>query len=509
MKIKTLTILIVCLSITTIYSQTITFNKRLNFGYSSLVFTGLAATDSCLYVSGVTRLTPNAAPQTLFAKFNLTGDSIFHVTYPSAQSWRASLQVNTNRQLEMAPYVIDSIGFRGAIYTVDALNGSLVEQKFYDNPFTPGHLIRPDGIIQTSDTGHVVISSVDDGLGAQLWIMKLNKKGEIEHDVIMGNTSLVEHMPTILSDSDSSYVIGYMQDNLSSNQSMNYTVRSIVKRLDHNFNTIWSYQSPNNHKINGVHDVIQTQDKGFAVASAWGYEEISGSGTFSTYYHYNYLYKLNQFGQLVWDKVFHSNQYDVAAFNKVIELPDSSLVAFGNVSRVYPAPVHGIELGRIVKVAPNGDSLWNREYECLNTFAAKHTINDAAMTRDGGFVAVGESTGAEQRGWLLKIDEQGCLVPGCHLITSTAPNPKQTLDLHIYPNPTTKQVQVYYPYTTQGDWLEWRLSNLQGQVIQQYLRAAEGPRTYIFDLQELPSGIYTLQLHQDGRLIGSEQIVKH
>ncbi|MBS1783079.1 MAG: hypothetical protein JSS78_08430 [Bacteroidetes bacterium] len=75
--------------------------------------------------------------------------------------------------------------------------------------------------------------------------------------------------------------------------------------------------------------------------------------------------------------------------------------------------------GWFMTLSANGDSLNERIYYSVNTCSDKNLLYDAQQTDDGGFILCGEATERcsgftppSQRGWLVKVDSNGCLGPG-------------------------------------------------------------------------------------------------
>ena len=220
----------------------------------------------------------------------------------------------------------------------------------------------------------------------------------------------------------------------------------------------------------------------------------------------------------MWGTKFHSDVLTSANFSKIIELEDSSLVAFGTVVRLYPQPnpTYNIIHGRIVKLSPQGDSLWNREYEYLTSGnGLEQSIYDAERTYDGGFLVCGEANGITtsggpyQQGWLLKLDEHGCLVPGCHLNTGILPTgTTEAIELSLYPNPATDYLNVHYRAAKVGTELTFSVLDRQGRVLQTYNTADVSDKTYIVPVYDLVAGVYVLELQRDGVVLGSELFVR-
>lgn len=513
-------ILVFLLSITTtvLFSQTITFNKRMTLGCTNTILTGIEVTDSCYYVTGIARDSLNCNLGALFAKYDMGGNLLFFKINVGFETWHPFLRTNLRNELVTAPYFYDSTGMHGGILSYDSTgHGTVIP---FEHPYSIGTFIRPDDMRPTNDSGYIISCSINDTQGvSDISILKLNGQGQQEWHTTRGLSNYVEHTPCVYANSDNSYVVGYQQDNLSGVQ-MNYTVRSKLEKIDSLGNTIWTYQSPSNQQIHGVNDLIKPKDGGWVVASAWGSERLGTNGTWSTPIQEAYVYKLDSMRNFLWGTKFHSDALTTANFTKIIELEDSSLVAFGTVVRLYPLPnpTYNIIHGRVVKLSPQGDSIWSRDYEYLSTANARHTIYDAERTSDGGFLVCGEANGNDtipsnpvifQQGWLLKLDEHGCLVPNCQLTTGILP-PYATnkINLSLYPNPTSDYLNIHYYNLQTAEDLTFSIIDLQGRILQSYTTSDVSDKTYMLPVYDLVAGAYVLEVRQDGKVIGSEQFIK-
>jgi hypothetical protein len=289
----------------------------------------------------------------------------------------------------------------------------------------------------------------------------------------------------------------------------------MLEQLDSAGNTLWTWASPLfNKEVHGAKDIIPTKDGGWVIASALGWSRVTQQNSMK-YFYDPYLFKLDANRNIVWEKDFHTGIQDISYFHKVIELEDSSLVAFGTKGIEYPDttnPQYYILHGKIVKLTPNGNILWDREYQYLTTAFAEHEVHDAARTPDGGFLLCGEArgsgSGASQQGWLLKLDEHGCLVPGCHLVSGVLPpSATSSIELLLYPNPATQFLNVFYQSSEEGQELSFSIINVQGQTVQQYQSAAISGKTYMLEVETLPKGIYFLEVLLDGKLVETKEFV--
>ncbi|BDS14957.1 T9SS type A sorting domain-containing protein [Aureispira anguillae] len=516
---KLIYILLGCFFCYNSIGQITTFNKRMQLGDGNTILTSLEATDSCYYVIGFVRDTINSGKTTLFLKTDTLGQIIFSKilldSFYTNETWAPSLQTNYDGALILSAYRYDNqLKMMGGVLKYST-QGNLVWSSFYANPHSWNYSIRPDDVRATLDSNYIIVSSIHSSQGASdIGILKIDSDGNEELNITRGTIDYVEHTPCVYVDSDNSYIIGYQQDNLSG-VNINYTVRSKLEKIDSLGNSVWVYQSPNTQQIHGVNDLIKSKDGGWVIASAWGGEVLNTNGISSRFIHDGYVYKLDSARNFLWGKRLRSPIHDRAAFDKIIELEDSSLVAFGTISRVYPQPnpTHYIIHGRVVKLSPDGDSIWSREYEYLNTANSEHTIYDAERTPDGGFLICGEAniigTGVHQQGWLLKLDEEGCLVPGCHLVSGVLPTQRPAaLNLLLYPNPTTDYLNVHYYNPSPQEDLSFRVLDVQGRLLKEYKTYDQSDKTYILPVYDLEAGVYILELRQEGVLIGSEEFLK-
>jgi hypothetical protein len=503
--------------ITELSAQTTTFNQRRTFGCAGALFTSIEATDSCYYLAGFVLDSQNCQKSFLFVKMDTLGNvlrsTIIANTIGTYESWVSTLQTTKEGNLVAALYKWDSLVIQAGALELDTL-GNLLQSHFYYNPHTVGDFIRPENMKITKDSGYVFLFTVNNPIeGADLSILKVDKYGNEEWHVIRGVIPYIETGKGLYVEEDGSIVIAYRKDNISG-VAKNFTIKSILEKLDSSGNTIWIYESPNTEQLWGANDLIKTKDSGWVVVSGFGREEPINSIS-NRAIEEAYIYKLDSARNFLWGKKFYSEASTSASFVKVLELEDSSLVAFGRVEHLYPQPnpTHFIIHGRMVKLSPQGDSLWSREFEYLTTPDAKHYIYDVERTHDGGFLIAGECTGTGdsiyQQGWLLKLDGEGCLVPGCHLGLGVLPvGATARVKLSLYPNPTSDYLNIYYQNTSSKRDLTFSVVDVMGRVLDSYTTADISEKTYIFPVHNLEVGVYFLEVRQDGELLQTKAFVK-
>ncbi len=167
-----------------------------------------------------------------------------------------------------------------------------------------------------------------------------------------------------------------------------------------------------------------------------------------------------------------------------------------------------------------GDVLWERYYHYVQSPNDEHEINDLKATRDGGVIFSGEATNLWvngnpnlelpiQQGWLVKVDECGCLVPGCDAFcsytdTTSLPIP----DYFIFgPNPVVQFLNIFVGELENDHPLRFLLYDLSGRIVKEFV-FSQGNTTYMWDLENLARGEYVLALEQDDRRLQTEVILK-
>jgi hypothetical protein len=103
-------------------------------------------------------------------------------------------------------------------------------------------------------------------------------------------------------------------------------------------------------------------------------------------------------------------------------------------------------VGWAARVDHNGWTMWDNDYVCDSSWNSY--LVDFDIRQDGSMVLVGAArndTVPSWRGqelWLVSVDANGCLVPGCAptIVKTTASAPKD--DVLIYPNPTSGEVTI-------------------------------------------------------------------
>lgn len=182
--------------------------------------------------------------------------------------------------------------------------------------------------------------------------------------------------------------------------------------------------------------------------------------------------------------------------------------------------------GFLAKVDNNRDSVWFRAYTYFEAETpisenARHYLNSFKETADGGFVAVGY---IQQRGnnpnpildspWVVKVDEHGCIEPGCHLVNVEEIVIGLENTMSAFPNPASDHVTIQFTHPeggSLGDLLqngELIFFDIQGrEVYRTNTRSAGFGLQITIDINHLPAGLYSAQWVSGKQWLDSTKIL--
>jgi hypothetical protein len=200
-----------------------------------------------------------------------------------------------------------------------------------------------------------------------------------------------------------------------------------------------------------------------------------------------------------------------ADMNNLIATMDDNYIAIGVTFDSLSSSQVATESGHIIKFNIDGEIIWERRHYAINTGAEYNKLYDIVELTDSSLLLCGQSVDLlgdfPQRGWLLKLDKYGCLVPGCHLDTSIDdPLFTTQVTVKVYPNPTSDYLNVYYKSKREKREGIFRLVDMQGRLILSFT-ATQNDTTYMINLEKYSSGIYFLQYLEGGLLSRTEKIV--
>ena len=265
----------------------------------------------------------------------------------------------------------------------------------------------------------------------------------------------------------------------------------------------------------GAWSIIKTSDGGYVVASGWGFEKFVNSSSGRLLFD-GYFFKLDSTLTKVWDVVIRGNaQTENDRYTRMVAVNDGSgYVACGSQQIIFDINgelVGGFQ-GWLTKISTEGDSLWNRYISFVDP-DKNHTFYDLEETVDGGFLLCGEVKNLSApvgepvlAAWLVKVDEYGCIVPGCHLNTSVEEQAEIDIQLSLYPNPVSDYLNIYTRLPEPIQEAEFRIVDALGREVVRFASSLSEV-THVVPVYDYAAGIYYLQYFEVGILKQSKEFV--
>jgi hypothetical protein len=203
-----------------------------------------------------------------------------------------------------------------------------------------------------------------------------------------------------------------------------------VVRRDSSFNLIWEkVLSPLGPSVNRIGDLVPTPDGNWVASGTWAYKTGPGQDNITFY---NCLVKLNGQGDTLW-----------------------------TIRLRAPMDYDGIPSPGGMTVMPSGSVVWALRYDRY------------------------EPLPAQSFGWLIKVDNDGCVDTLCQTSGLLPELPRaETAHLLVYPNPASTQVTFELP-----EWASPALLNVydyRGNLVW----AREFSSSAVWQTEAIPAGLY-------------------
>ncbi len=169
----------------------------------------------------------------------------------------------------------------------------------------------------------------------------------------------------------------------------------------------------------------------------------------------------------------------------------------------------------LYKISSNGDSIWYKKYipgDAKPQDLGINLPNMIAPSPRGGLVIAGEVgdwRNRKFRSFLMYIDDDGCLIPGCNEVVSI-----QDLKLgkakpfKIFPNPFTEQLQILSRWQEAGP-LHFQLIDLNGKIVWSSTHYCQSGDQLFWSLESVPAGNYILQItDRNKKILQAEKLIR-
>jgi hypothetical protein len=206
----------------------------------------------------------------------------------------------------------------------------------------------------------------------------------------------------------------------------------------------------------------------------------------------------NDFEEIFWEtRMFdgdESSSKPLRWVNCVTEVADGYIMAGSRYG------IRGIQTSGILgKVTLSGDSSWLKHYIPVGWDTMQATWfdwKDVKTTPQGNVLVAGrgfDSFNSIAAPWILHLDPDGCLDPGCNPASSFDGLESSDVDIRIFPNPAKAQCSIQVRTHTPSPDYTMKIFDNQGHLVRN-LGVAGRDVQFILDLHGWPSGTYFVQL---------------
>ncbi len=499
-----------------------TFNKRMRYGFPAAVMTSVVPTDSFYYATSIIAdSVPPYRTGNAFLKFGLDGGLLdiktLTDTEKTYEAWFDNFVQLPGGGFAVQGYSFDST--TSSILIRYGTDGDTVFVRSYFNPFSPAfEFIQPrGGLVACQDGGFLLANAVrTSSSNLENYLIKTDSLGNTEWDRVYLNGDW-DRPQSLLAAPDGGYIVGAIQTNDNVAVS-DFIYRCHIFKVDSLGNPEWDYLTPEGLGLrDAANDMVLLDDGSLVVASGIGHEQERSS--VNVVYFEKTVFRLSPDRELEWEIKFPDE--DTTSWSrttKIIKLSDGSGFLLGGMAyEELPAPMNFTVRGWLAKISNEGGVIWTRQHVYLDDGEDEHGIFDLKETPDGGFIACGEARDWEsgttypQQAWLLKLDEHGCLVPGCNLVDDVDEAAMHRIEIAIYPNPASD----YLNFQLRGSGIsksgEFRIVDGEGRFVKLFPARVHAGNTFTVPVWDWAAGVYFLQ-YLDGErnvIIWDRFIVSH
>lgn len=228
------------------------------------------------------------------------------------------------------------------------------------------------------------------------------------------------------------------------------------------------------------------------------------------------VFQMDEDGELNWELLLGEDFYFFQEFKQIFPTNDGNYVLMGRYYDSDPEDpdANGDEnwYGWLIKISPDGQLIWDRKFSSISSVMDHHTFQDMKPTSDGGYMMCGTVTDnwisetqitPHQQAWLIKTDEHGCVVPGCHVGVEGYEKQQHFL---FGPNPVSGILNVYLSDVTLTNDAMVFIYDMTGIVVESFA-VRNRDVTYMLDVSGLAAASYVITLESGGRILQSETLI--
>jgi len=378
----------------------------------------------------------------------------------------------------------------------------------------------------------ITASKVETGIPLQwrkVQVSKVDSSGKIIFQKIIGKEPITEfdnipHSTYIDRESNIYIGIGYTS---YFNLGAPGEYESLLYKLDSLGNVIKIYNSQRKQGFCFIYDIIQDNRDWFYLCSDYNYNKPKypyankGYGiiqVLDSSMNYNHSISLEferegigpaYFNSL--EKIIQSNSKDGFIVGGSVPITRDTIISYID-SLNYSDSIKGNHfLLNLVKINSLSKIEWRRIYR-VRTGKDDGYLYDLKSCPSGGYIIAAASyldDAREKYGdpyympWLLRVDDDGCLIPGCNIVNSK--EAESNSDLNIYPNPAKNYIILLH---SSSEKTRYQVISTEGKIVDDFYSVLQDEQL-IIPIHNWKPGLYYIKAQNQSGHISSKEFIKN
>lgn len=449
-----------------------------------------------------------------FAVYDGVGNKLLDTVYQkvwmkSVQAWSSSsLYLLPDGHLLLAVQYQDTNKWNALVVKFDSL-GHILSEREYAQPFCNDNDwykvtdFKPTGSGEWLLLGDVSCYVNAPQIQNVMALTKLDSNLDVIWSKEYGNPPR-NHIPTKVLVVADGYVLAGGTDDANIVTGGSYFQPELIK-VDTSGLWQWTWVRGLGGYYGRAMDIMRTQDGGYVYCGQG--EGQAGPGGIAWH---GWVEKLDASRQSIWHHTLSAmpTTTDYNQLDALLELPDSSIVVAGGLTGGYDAidSANDFIYGALMRFDASGNTIWQRKYTAMPD-GMVYYLYDMKKTSDDGYVLVGEATdinnhyGAPiQRGWIIKVDSNGCMSPTACDATAVAEPAAQGNSIKVYPNPASDVLLLSYDNISGG---RINIMDMTGRML------VDEELSHRLDIKLLAPGLYVYRITQGRKILAQDKLLKY
>lgn len=382
--------------------------------------------------------------------------------------------------------------------------------KINNGDILRGNLVATveDCLITASD---IAIDSA--GYNYKIQITKIDTSGKIIWQSVIGKepfNTFNNHCFSAYSDLSGNIYVGVgFNDYTGVGWKAKY--QSLLYKLDSDGNIKNVYTSSLTEEgFNQIYDIVENKKGWLYLSSNYNWNEpqypyanmgygiiqiLDSDFNFMGYINLNYDTSLSTPASLkTFEKVINSNDEKGIIVGGFTVRKDTIINYIDSLARLDTSLITHYVL-TILKIDSTNQIGWKRYYRIRNGYD-HGLLHDIKSFPGGGYIIGAESFNGEAyekfkepyfMPWLLRVDDDGCLIPGCDIVSTKDPGSKD--ELKIFPNPASNYIVLV---NSSDEKTKYQIISSDGKIMDEFSSYLQGEQV-IMPLHNYKAGSYIIK----------------